>query len=137
MILDGLPFAWCNRCDQVIVLDDGLASPHTVPCGLHCELSPYPEGAYVCNGWCERCRRIVTGCAGDPDKPCGKTGCGECGVHIDESAVTGKDGGGFRAACHGERALARFAWSWSRVTCDGCLARRPAAEVGFDSAGQR
>jgi hypothetical protein len=130
VILDGLPFAHCERCRQIIVLDDdGLAKTHTTPCGAYCELSPYGEDARTCDGWCERCRTIVTGCAGDPDKPCGTPGCQECGVHIDESAVTGEMSPGTRAACRGNRAISRFAWTWKRVTCGGCLARQPAAIV--------
>ena len=113
--VEGVPFAECKRCHNVVVLDphDGLANYHRVACGKPCDLAPYGEGETPCDGWCFRCRTILTGCKGDPDAPCGAAGCPECGVHA-------SDGG--RAVCGNERrgTAVRFAWVWSRVTCKGC-----------------
>ena len=122
-ILPGLPFAWCKRCHGLIVLDDdGLAGLHLTACGRFCTLSPYPEQAQTCSGWCTRCRTIVTGCAGDPDRPCGRRLCGECGVHkIGEHM--------HRAFCCNDRPLARMAWNWTEVTCGGCWAVAPRGEL--------
>lgn len=117
--VEGVPFAECNRCGNVVVLDphDGLANYHRVACGRPCELAPYSEGETPCGGWCLRCRTILTGCKGDPDAPCGTPGCPECGVHAFD---------GLGAVCRNARTggAVRFAWTWDRVTCGGCKGAR-------------
>lgn len=128
VVIEGLPFAWCSRCCSLVVLgDDGLLrGEHLVPCGRVCDLSAGGDAHRVCNGWCDECRAIVTGCAGDYERPCGVQGCGECGVHVDASQLDGDPSKVGVAACVNARSSALFAWVWERVTCCGCIARRGA-----------
>lgn len=138
VIIEGLPFATCNRCGQLIVLgDDGLVcGEHAVPCGAICELSAGGDTHNTCSGWCDRCRTVITGCSGDPDRPCGRNGCEECGVHIDASEVDGTDYFLNKSACGLNRSISRFAWTWARVTCGGCLTRRPSTHQDIATVSQ-
>lgn len=124
VMLGGLPFAICDACEQVIVLDDDrLAGRHVVPCGRPCRLSPDVGNLPTCGGGCTRCWKAWTGCDSDPDRPCGRRGCHRCGRHKAAEFLG-------RAVCNREPPTTRFAWSWADVTCGLCLALAPAGERG-------
>lgn len=126
LVVDGLPFAMCHRCEGLIVLDEqGFAGPHATPCGAWCELSPHGDDADTCSGRCNACLTARTGCAGDPSRPCGRRGCPECGTH---ASVRGAFIG--QPACGHRRSTSRMAWDWTTVTCSACWALAPAGERG-------
>lgn len=114
-----LPFGRCAHCDGVVVTEGGFVGPHLTPCGAHCTLAPTPDHGRTCSGWCSACRTARTGCAGDPDRPCGRPGCPECGVHY----VFEDHGPSWPGRLHG-RPSCRVAWTWDRVTCGECLRLR-------------
>lgn len=122
-IADCADFVRCSRCDAVAATTDGLVGPHVTPCGSVCSLSSTDPGDVTCDGWCSACMKARTGCDGDPDRPCGVDGCGQCGVHIDGSMLAGVPPMWTGAACRGALPVARFSRMPDRVTCAGCKAK--------------